>query len=368
MEKAKRFFTLSAKHEGFTLVELIVVIAILAILAGVAIPAYSGYIKKSQEAADNTLLSAVNRAFASACLENGTDAILIPDRQANIGLVDGKVASLQPEEYAAAFEEFYGENKDVAFKVYKSLYFEDGAFHGSYEAGQAFIVGGQTFYINQNSVNNFKDSVFYANKETLKGDLSNLAGTFGDLAADKELTDLGDMFGGDYADYLEEAGATDSNSIGNATMMYIAGKTNGMSAQDVGNALLAAQSVVGKDNASIYDLEDPLTTSAMLYGAITAYANGAGKDTALAQSLANGVSSQTDLLNLFNSASNDPGFTSYIGTVDGGKLTVGPQFEKDMNGYLGAMDAMNTVTPGINVNDDVWADNGAFSDLLNGLG
>ena len=33
---------------GFTLVELIVVIAILAILAGVAIPAYTGYIEKAQ--------------------------------------------------------------------------------------------------------------------------------------------------------------------------------------------------------------------------------------------------------------------------------------------------------------------------------
>ena len=33
MEKAKRFFTLSAKHEGFTLVELIVVIAIMGLAA-----------------------------------------------------------------------------------------------------------------------------------------------------------------------------------------------------------------------------------------------------------------------------------------------------------------------------------------------
>ena len=40
------------KNGGFTLVELIVVIAILAILAGIAIPAYSGYIQKAEEHSD----------------------------------------------------------------------------------------------------------------------------------------------------------------------------------------------------------------------------------------------------------------------------------------------------------------------------
>ena len=79
----KRFWALDRHHaEGFTLVELIVVIAILAILGGVAIPAYSGYVKKANMQADMTLISEIEHAltlagYAGTFAENETGYVVL---------------------------------------------------------------------------------------------------------------------------------------------------------------------------------------------------------------------------------------------------------------------------------------------------
>ena len=54
------------KNKGFSLVELIVVIAIMAILVGVAVPVYSSYIEKAQKAADQQLVDEIKHAMEIA--------------------------------------------------------------------------------------------------------------------------------------------------------------------------------------------------------------------------------------------------------------------------------------------------------------
>ena len=75
------------KDSGFTLVELIVDIAILGILGAVAIPAYTGYITKANEAADITQLDAVKTAAMAYHATTGAVTKIVVDT-AKSGLIN----------------------------------------------------------------------------------------------------------------------------------------------------------------------------------------------------------------------------------------------------------------------------------------
>lgn len=125
------------KKAGFTLIELIVVIAILAILAGVGTAAYTGYMEKANKAADDTLIAAINRAAATAVLEvNGKDMMELADGklisnatkgQKNITVND---RNKNNAELGVSFAKYFEGNGEAALKWYGCILFEDGAFRG----------------------------------------------------------------------------------------------------------------------------------------------------------------------------------------------------------------------------------------------
>ena len=83
---------------GFTLVELIVVIAIMGILAGVGTVGYSGYIKKAHQAADTQMIGDVAYAFQmGAVSDNGANNAGVVLRYNATPLVSGSA-----EEYLKA--------------------------------------------------------------------------------------------------------------------------------------------------------------------------------------------------------------------------------------------------------------------------
>ena len=58
-------------NKGFSLVELIIVIAIMAVLVGVLAPAYLRYVEKSRKSADVQAIDAVMRAMEMAAIDPG---------------------------------------------------------------------------------------------------------------------------------------------------------------------------------------------------------------------------------------------------------------------------------------------------------
>jgi len=85
------------KNGGFTLVELIVVIAILAILAGVAIPVYSGYIAKAEEAADLAKLDAIKTAVIASVAVEGIQITDLDVTETSV-IYDESVGSIHEDE------------------------------------------------------------------------------------------------------------------------------------------------------------------------------------------------------------------------------------------------------------------------------
>ncbi len=73
-------------QKGFTLIELMIVVAIIAILAAIALPAYQDYVARSQVSEAMTLSSGAKTAVTEYYADKGT----FPDTNAKAGLADAK--------------------------------------------------------------------------------------------------------------------------------------------------------------------------------------------------------------------------------------------------------------------------------------
>ena len=118
-------------NSGFSLVELIVVIAIMAILAGVAVPTYSKYIAKANDAKVTAELDELKTAALSAGAEKGVvvDSISLKitnKKAAEIKTDEATVTSTEIGKYLTAATDWQIDFTGTSYESVACVKWENG--------------------------------------------------------------------------------------------------------------------------------------------------------------------------------------------------------------------------------------------------
>ncbi len=110
-------------NNGFSLIELIIVIAIMAILIAVLAPQFLRYIEKSKQGKDADTVGVIHRAISVAMVDNS-----IPDRPESFAGDITRIDSLGTmPKFAAAIREYIG---DYTFLDFKTRNIRSNAYSG----------------------------------------------------------------------------------------------------------------------------------------------------------------------------------------------------------------------------------------------
>lgn len=142
------------KNGGFTLVELIIVIAILAILSTGAIAGYSAYIKSANNAAVEAVLSDISTSAVLANAKAGAVTSVVVEKADNKLKITVNAANItatgEDSEFVTLFTSSLNATQDTSAKnvftislpsAWDNSKYAEGANPGAYWNGHAWSVG-----------------------------------------------------------------------------------------------------------------------------------------------------------------------------------------------------------------------------------